>query len=175
MTRPLRAVAIGLAVGVSTYLGTVFFSDEASPPRPLIPRTQQPVLASCTDTIDVGAGAFNLTHVEVTSNGKQTTWSFTYDGPKPTSVQWSSVSRAAGTKHVLAFGPTGELTQHFVRDLRTGRQQNSGVPSTYGSAEGQSSNVSMSFPVALAAPQSLRDAEAAVTVPGGRTDTCVLR
>ena len=175
MSRPVRAVVIGLAVGLSFLLGAILFSNDPSPARPLPSRTPEPVLASCTDTLDEGAGPFNLTRVEVITNGMLTSWSFTYDGPKPTSVQWSSVSKAAGAKHVLAFGPTGEVTQHLVRDLRTGRQQNAGVPTTFGSAEGQSSSVSMSFPAALVAPQSLRGAEAAVTVPGGRTDTCVLR
>lgn len=175
MSRPVQAIAVGLAVGLGSFLSAVFFSNEPSAQRPVPSRTPEPVLASCTDTLDEGAGAFNLTHVRVTTNGKQTFWSFTYDGPKPSSVQWSSVSKAAGTKHVLAFGPTGEVTQHLVRDLRTGRQRDSGVPITFSAAEGQSSYVSMAFPSALVDPPSLRGAEAALTVPGGRTDTCLLR
>ncbi len=175
MRRPVWAMAVGLAVGLVTFLISVFFSAELGAPQPLPSRSPEPVLASCTDTLDVGAGDFDLTHVQVTSNGTRTTWSFMYDGPKLASVQWSSVSKVTGTKHLLAFGPTGELTQHHVRDLRTGRQRKSGLPTTYGSAEGQPSHVTMNFPTALVDPKSLRGAEAAVTVPGGRTDTCVLR
>lgn len=174
MSRWVTALAAGLAAGTASFLG-YYFSDEPAAQRPLPIREPAPVLASCADTLDEGAGAFNLTHVEVTANGEQLTWTFRYDGPDPASVQWSSVDRAARVKHVLAFGPTGEVTGQFVRDLRTGRQRSSALPGTYGSSDQQPSHVTMSFPAALVDQQSLRGAEAAVTVPGGRTDTCLLR